>query len=75
MSGRKGRLLGGDSEFITFGNRAWNLVTEGREAEPVANPNVDASKITDLHGHLHETKRGIVDDRDGAGFLVSGGPS
>lgn len=43
--------------IITFGNRAWNPIKKELEAEPVSDIDVDASKITELHGHLHETQR------------------
>lgn len=47
-----------DSDLIfTFGNRAWNPIKEELAAEPVEAPEIDESKITELHGHLHETGR------------------
>jgi hypothetical protein len=46
--------------IFTFGNRGWNPVKEELRAEPVDDPDVDESKITELHGHLHQTQR-IVD--------------
>lgn len=46
--------------IITFGNRAWNPIQEELQPLPVEDPDVDTSKITELHGHLHETQR-IVD--------------
>jgi len=43
--------------IFTFGNRAWNPIKEELAAEPVDNLDIDESKITELHGHLHGTGR------------------
>lgn len=42
--------------IFAFGNRAWNPVREKLQAEPVEETDIDESKITQLHGHLHRTK-------------------
>lgn len=42
---------------FTFENRAWNSVKEELATEPVETFAIDESKITELHGHLHETRR------------------
>lgn len=47
-----------DPELIlTFGNRAWKPVKAEFQTEPVDNMEIDESRITDLHGHLHSTTR------------------
>jgi hypothetical protein len=43
--------------IFTFGNRAWNPVKQELATEPVEELAVDESKITELHGHLHQTGR------------------
>lgn len=43
--------------ILTFGNRAWNPIKGELAAEPVEHLDLDDSKITELHGHLHETGR------------------
>lgn len=43
--------------IFTFGNRAWNPIKEELATEPVETLAIDELKITELHGHLHETGR------------------
>jgi hypothetical protein len=43
--------------IFTFGNRAWNPIRDELAAEPVENLAIDESRITELHGSLHETGR------------------
>ena len=43
--------------IFTFGNRAWNPIRDELAAKPVESLAIDESRITELHGSLHETGR------------------